>query len=215
MLKELFRKAKSIAIPTVMILFLVWGATSTYKACSIGEENAVLKAEAESIERISYALQREYDEFKEWTLAALETRDKSILALTESIVHHERTIATQITEIVRLKMIEPVAPELESHPLTINLRSQIAAQDKAIVEQAAEISDLHQVVADLNSKVVLINQAWLKSEDNTKVSNDATVKWKTYALNLEKDLKISRAWSNVKGITAVVAGVLLVVLVVT
>lgn len=185
---------------------------STMRACRLDSKNAVLKDRAERSERIARAVDKEYADYRTWAEGLIENNRLQIEVLTEEVLEHESTIETVLLENQRLKMLEPAYPELESHPLVINLRAQISTLESAIAEYIEQVKAQDNIILQWTSSFKAEHKLRLRCEDALEAYKRSMEDWKATALNLEWSLKKAKAWGVVTKATTV-AGVVIILLI--
>jgi len=137
-------------------------------------------------------------------------RDKAIAGLEEIILVKNQRIAEGSARLAELQNAEPVAQELESHPLVINLRGQISQltemftlSQNVVVAQRMEIDELWGKCIALES----IGTEW-------KQAYERQLALRVQAEELyevcEQQLKMNTGWGTAKTVLIVVAGTYIV-----
>ena len=96
-------------------------------------------------------------------------RDKAIAGLEEIILVKNQRIAEGSARLAELQNAEPVAPELESHPLVINLRGQVSKLTKMFTLSQDVVTTQKQELEEWPKKFnaqVTISETWRQRYEN-------------------------------------------------
>ena len=96
-------------------------------------------------------------------------RDKAIAGLEEIILVKNQRIAEGSARLAELQNAEPVSPELESHPLVINLRGQVSKLTKMFTLSQDVVTTQKQELEEWPKKFnaqVTISETWRQRYEN-------------------------------------------------
>ena len=133
-------------------------------------------------------------------------KDKEITEKSNLLVARYETICTLVTENTRLKQIEPAYPELESHPLVLNLRAQISSLEMVVAEFTLRDSDHESRYFNLTEKYnaqVGISDSYRAMYENEKELHRLAIDRLKIA---DRRIASLRFTGNAKNVLVVVAG---------
>jgi len=207
--KEFLKKSKVLVIPVAFVTLL--GAMWLLKT-----DNVKLKEEALRSTRAAVAVQKAYDEHKAWADPLLDISAKVVEKLTVQLAAQSRATADAKEDKVKYELLEPDFPELETHPLVVNLRLQLLASDEVIESQALELNTMYDIVGEYVSQIDLLKQSVVKAEDSALAWKTSAFEWEKSSNAYERKAKLAKlaVWRTLGGSAIVVAGVVVVFLMV-
>lgn len=133
-------------------------------------------------------------------------RDKAIAGLEEIILVKNQRIAVVSAQLAELQNAEPVAPELEAHPLVINLRGQINNLTEMFTLSQNVVTTQRQEIEELGGKCIAlesIGTEWKRAyERQLALRVQAEEVFKV----CEQRLKMNRGLGTAKTVVIVAAG---------
>ena len=136
----------------------------------------------------------------------LVMRDKAIAGLEEIILVKNQRIVEVSARLAELQNAEPVSPELESHPLVVNLRGQISQLTEMFTLSQNVVSTQRQEIEELGGKCIAlesIGDEWKQAyerEHTLRVQAEEVLKV------CEQRLRMKKGWGTAKTVLIVAAG---------
>lgn len=166
----------------IWLVILVWGVSTAALVESVvhtwPEKLAQAEARYEALKAASLkAIADLTNQVKEWTAKALFHEKEAAKYLKEA-KDTKAKLTVVSKQLADLQAQEPYYPELEGHPLVINLRAQIAKlteqyslalsviekQDLTITNLTLEVSDLRAAIDAWSAKYTKLEGLWHSSE---------------------------------------------------
>ena len=215
MLKELHKKAKSIALPIGLTVLLVLTLTWGIKSCRLGDELSELKGKQEIAElQVKEAKEelvnvtKEYDTLKGNVEADRKHNEKVIDESRKEVEKYKASVVEAKKELDHLKSL-PLTQE--SHDkIILNYEFQLSKKDDIIKEKDKQIFSLTEDYNKEHSLRLGAEVGWSKAvewgkkqEFNYNIAKDRCGK-------LESSLKKARFFSGVtKAVTVALGGYIL------
>lgn len=117
-------------------------------------------------------------------------------------------LAATNAELAQLQAQEPSYPELESHPLVINLRLQLAAHDKRFSLAIDDIRKANEEIANYKTEIKGLEQAYQGALQMYANEHRLTTYADIKIAKLAKQNKTLKTVTTVEGVVIVVLGVL-------
>lgn len=133
-------------------------------------------------------------------------RDKAIAGLEEIILVKNQRIAEVSARLAGLQNAEPVAPELESHPLIINLRGQINNLTEMFTLSQNVVTTQRQEIEELGGKCIALESIGTEWKQAYEKEHALRVQAEEVFKVCEKRLKVNKGWGTAKTVLIVVAG---------
>ena len=198
---------KPKAITTVAIIAaLVVSCLFVARGCRLGNEYRNLKAdytEYRAVVEADHAMSLQIIAEHEQRIHAY---DQQISELQEIVLDRNTQILRLSTRLDELRNAEPVYPEMEAHPLVVNLRGQVATlTDMFTLSQETITTQGKQLDAFVGKydAQVSISEEWKKSYENEhqlRLMGEGLIK------TLENKVKSTRFWGRAKTVAIVAAG---------
>lgn len=113
--------------------------------------------------------------------AIILAKNAELDATNDQLIQERNAIGTQLAkandDLDALRSAEPVYPELESHPLVVNLRLQLKAQDTRYSLAMEDIKKANEVIGNQRIQIVGLEQAYQNALqmylNSDKILNDS------------------------------------------
>ena len=156
----------AIIVGIAVVLFLT---LTVIKSCGIVDKYSELTGQYNALKALydkDTAILTEEIAHKNECIAQIDAENEILL---ETRIHQEQQVALLNAQLERLIYVEPDQPELESEPLVINLRAQIAKMSLVVNEQANIINNNDEIIFNLTQKYksqLIISTDYKKLLDN-------------------------------------------------
>ena len=172
---------KTIAIAT--LAFILGGLTVLAIRCPDSSAIAKWRAQYET-ERATRVAEQESSDAKKDAWEAEKVVLQGAIDSAQAVIEvKKRAIADRDTRIAALEAVEPVAPELEAHPLVINLRAQISEWKVKFSLAQGVIAEKDEVIFSLRGQLAI--QVTLTNEWKANYEHEYTLR-----LNCEKGIAL-------------------------
>jgi len=133
-------------------------------------------------------------------------RDKSIAEREEIILVKNQRIAEVSAQLAELQNAEPVSPELESHPLVVNLRGQISQLTEMFTLSQNVVATQRQEIEELGGKCIALESIGDEWEQAYEREHALRVQAEEVFKVCEKRLRMNKGWGTAKTVLIVAAG---------